>query len=400
MRPRRVPARRRDLRQLRDRRAPRHRRREPAASPAARAAGRGARRARRSTPSFCWRHSTGASARSRPGWVKSAKISRRCSFSRSGRGALRSTCGRALLDQLVVLDARRAGGHAGHAAEAAVEVDAQLVRRLRAGLVADPHQHDPAARRVHLVLEDRVARARRQAEAAVDAVGDQVGVGRTLRVPGGVGAHMPPTKAPGRKMRAGSKRSLTRAITASAPGSGAAQVSLAQLGRGVEQRAGARGERLARLGDVLGVERQPEEPEAGAADDGARRSGRRPAGRPIRPETLRTQAPRWSDALRVIQSSSSSSTTARSSSPRSSHPRHGRAPPAGRRRRCRSARAAGRRRRASRRRGESASSGCEARSVAAAPSTSGSSLAPMAVAVRGGSGCSRTATRTISPSVP
>ena len=38
--------------------------------------------------------------------------------------------------------------------------------------------------------------------------------------------------------------------------------------------------------------------------------------------------------------------------------------------------------------------------MAAAPSRSGSSLPPTALAVRGGTGCSRTATRTISPSVP
>ncbi len=48
-----------------------------------------------SIPSFCWIHSTGASARSRAGWVKSMKIRRRCSRSRRGRGALRSICGRA-----------------------------------------------------------------------------------------------------------------------------------------------------------------------------------------------------------------------------------------------------------------------------------------------------------------
>ena len=38
------------------------------------------------------------------------------------------------------------------------------------------HQVDPPARRVHLLVPERVGRARRQAEAAVDAVGDQLGL--------------------------------------------------------------------------------------------------------------------------------------------------------------------------------------------------------------------------------
>ena len=88
-----------------------------------------------------------------------------------------------LEDELVVLDAGRAGGDARHAAEAAVEVRAHLRRGLAALLVADAHEHDAPARRVHLVLEDRVARARGQAEPAVDAVRDQVGIGRAVLVP-------------------------------------------------------------------------------------------------------------------------------------------------------------------------------------------------------------------------
>ena len=89
-----------------------------------------------------------------------------------------------LLDQPVVLDARRARGHAGHAAEAVVEVLGHLRGDLGALLVADAHQHDPPARRVVLVLEHLVARARRQAEAAVHAVLDQVQLGRLVLVPG------------------------------------------------------------------------------------------------------------------------------------------------------------------------------------------------------------------------
>src|SRR6185312_7033373 len=103
----------------------------------------------------------------------------------------------------------------GHAAQAAVEVGDHLRRDLLALLVADPHEQDAAARGVHLVLEHRVARACGQAEAAVDAVADQVQRRRVDLVPGG--GHIPPTKAPGRKIRAGSKRALSRSMTTCAP---------------------------------------------------------------------------------------------------------------------------------------------------------------------------------------
>ena len=187
------------------------------------------------------------------------------------------------LDQLVVLDARRARGHARHAAEAAVEVRDHLGRDRLALLVADAHQHDAPARRVHLVLEDRVGRARRQAEAAVHAVLDQVRLGRRRGgVPGG--AHIPPTKAPGRKIRAGSKRAFRRSITTCA-GPAVGPLVLDRVGA-VEHRAGARRERLAggrdARGEVLaGRERDPRQPERGARDDGARRRrrGSRSAGR-------------------------------------------------------------------------------------------------------------------------
>ena len=43
------------------------------------------------------------------------------------------------------------------------------------------HQVDPSARRVHLLVPERVRRARRQAEAAVHAVGDQFGLHRASR---------------------------------------------------------------------------------------------------------------------------------------------------------------------------------------------------------------------------
>ena len=55
------------------------------------------------------------------------------------------------------------------------------------------HQVDAAARRVHLLVPERVGRARGQAEAAVDAVGDQLGL------------HGPREAPPRRARRAGSR---------------------------------------------------------------------------------------------------------------------------------------------------------------------------------------------------
>ena len=123
------------------------------------------------------------------------------------------------LDQLAVLDPRRAGGDTGHAAEALVEVADHLVVHGLA-LAADLHQVDPAARRVHLLAPEHVGRAGGQAEAAVDAVVDQLLLGRVMVVEGGqhpgpdlgrrgprvgrlrsssllLGHQMPPTNRPG-----------------------------------------------------------------------------------------------------------------------------------------------------------------------------------------------------------
>ena len=243
-------------------------------------------------PSFA----PGASARSRAGWVKT----------REDRLAVRALLPRARLgvldlrphplDQLVVLHAGRARGHAGHAAEAAVEVGDHLGRDRLALLVADPHQQDAPARRVHLVLEDRVARARRQAEAAVHAVADQVQLGRLLlEIPGGRIRSLP-RRRPGRKIRAGSKRAFRRSIT-TWPG---------HVGRPLLRRSApsstaqcARGERLADRGRRASAscEREPREPERGARDDGGaspRRRGSRSAGRSGGRRPSATTAPRCS----------------------------------------------------------------------------------------------------------
>ena len=106
-----------------------------------RAAARGARpwRARDSAPGSALdaelaapRPASGASARSRSGWGSVSNSSRRSA--RSPRGALvvALDLGTDALDQPVVADARRARGHARHAAQAAVEVRRPSRPRARA----------------------------------------------------------------------------------------------------------------------------------------------------------------------------------------------------------------------------------------------------------------------------
>src|SRR5690606_2240594 len=121
----------------------------------------------------------------------------------------------------VVPDPGGAGGHARHAAQAPVEVGERGGgrRTVREDLV---HEHDPAPGRVHLLAPQLVGGAGRQAESAVDArVGErpQVRPGRD-RSAGSSRAHqMPPTKQPGASRRPGSNCSLTRRMSRSAPGS-------------------------------------------------------------------------------------------------------------------------------------------------------------------------------------
>ena len=74
------------------------------------------------------------------------------------------------LDQFAVLDARRAGGLAGPAVEAEVEVVADLGRDADPAVGHRPHQVDPAPGAVVLVASLDVSGATRGAEAAVDAV--------------------------------------------------------------------------------------------------------------------------------------------------------------------------------------------------------------------------------------
>ena len=144
----------------------------------------GAGSARGSAPSGGASGAKGAIHFIRSGWGKSAKIARAAqALAARARPAALDLPAR-VLDELVVLHARRARGHARHAAQAVVpRVD------LREGhrpvlLVAGAHEQDAPARGVHLLAPQDVRRARRQAEAAVHAVVDEARLGRVEGVVG------------------------------------------------------------------------------------------------------------------------------------------------------------------------------------------------------------------------
>ena len=124
------------------------------------------------------------------------------------------------LDQPVVLHAGGTRSHAGHAPEAEIEVpDDGRVERDRAVQVR-LHQLDPAAWRVHLLAPEKVGRARRQAEAAVDAVARERAEhvrrrghastprGRNARAPAPAAAGPAPVSRPARR-QGGTRRLWT-----------------------------------------------------------------------------------------------------------------------------------------------------------------------------------------------
>ena len=96
----------------------------------------------------------------------------------SGRGTCSSTCSRASSISRSYFTPGRARGEAGHAAEAAVEVLGDGAVQLDRPVERRLHQPDAAARRVHLLVEDDVRRAARQAEAAVHAVAEELRIHR------------------------------------------------------------------------------------------------------------------------------------------------------------------------------------------------------------------------------
>ena len=77
-------------------------------------------------------------------------------------------------EQRVVLHARRARGDARHAPEAGVDVLNEAGARGLAAVAPQLHQVNAASRRVGFLSPQEIGRARRQAEAAVDAVVEEI----------------------------------------------------------------------------------------------------------------------------------------------------------------------------------------------------------------------------------
>ena len=95
--------------------------------------------------------------------------SARSSRSRNGRRVGRLDMRAGMIDEMHVIDAGRAGGHAGEAGQAAVDMLDHLAPRRLAVLQHVLDQIDAAARRIDLVAEQHIGRAGRGAEAAMDA---------------------------------------------------------------------------------------------------------------------------------------------------------------------------------------------------------------------------------------
>ena len=73
-------------------------------------------------------------------------------------------------DELAVIHSGRARGHAGHAAEAGVEVADPLGSHLRGAFGGQLHQIDATARRIHFLPPQNVSGTRGQTKTAVDAL--------------------------------------------------------------------------------------------------------------------------------------------------------------------------------------------------------------------------------------
>src|SRR6266699_2984984 len=86
------------------------------------------------------------------------------------------------LDQFIVLHAGRTGRHAGHAAQALVDVCGERPVDANLPLRGHLHQLDAAARRVHLLAPQQISWACCQAEATMDTVGNQFGIWRVMLI--------------------------------------------------------------------------------------------------------------------------------------------------------------------------------------------------------------------------
>src|SRR5262249_32193629 len=141
-----------------------------------------------------------------------------------------------------VIHAARAGGHAGEAREAAVDVvghgrrDLTLLKHLL-------HQIDAAARAVALISSEHIGRAGGDAQAAMDAAPeDRVGtgdgrVGELHRVELGLHglAYIPAYMRPGLRIPTGSNARLSAAVSAMSGGWGGGDTTINPRARGASR---------------------------------------------------------------------------------------------------------------------------------------------------------------------
>ena len=133
--------------------------------------------------------------------------------------------GTGVIDQMLIMDAGRAGSLAGKAGQAAIDMERDLGggRTVMFQHILD--QIDAAAGAIEFVAQQRIGRAGRQAEAAMDAgpqIAFAVGDRRIGQLFGSeAGLHQPSmAMRPAPRMRQGSKADLTRRCRAARAGSG------------------------------------------------------------------------------------------------------------------------------------------------------------------------------------
>ena len=150
-----------------------------------------------------------ASAEARGYGERPSRTSRCARVQQASAAAAALGVGAERRQQLAVRHARRTRGLAGQAAEAAVDVRQRVVE-LSSPSSDALHQEDAPARRVHLLAQHHVGRARRQAEAAVDAGRDRAG-------------HVPRRPGRARRNRCGAARARASSLNVPSGSSAAAR---------------------------------------------------------------------------------------------------------------------------------------------------------------------------------
>src|SRR6204780_1737821 len=138
-----------------------------------------------------------------------------------------------VVDQVHIVHARRTGGHAGKARQAAVDVHDDVRRRRPIALQHLLDQVDASARRIELVAVEHIGRTSRGAEATMHAGAQDffrisdVRIGKLRQGEIGLHGYTPAHMRPGLSTPCGSKPTRTRAVRAASAGSSGAKPSTA-----------------------------------------------------------------------------------------------------------------------------------------------------------------------------